>query len=168
MNTKLNREALRHIARLEAAHLEAALAEHPYATNDIVRIGLTAPPMVSSRALTKVSAHGWAFFYVLAVGAIEAPGAYIPTSSILSRIVAIDPLLSKLGKSWLNPTEDQVYSAVLNIRQTLKQKKLNHDLVQRFKQHGYRLSTPALNIIIDVPRILAGSSPSPFIAGGRV
>ena len=135
----------RFLARQEAAQLK-----HDYLTNDIVNIHWHQPLRVNGRPL-KLSSHGRTLLLLLAARATEFPGDCMPTEDIIAALVRGKRLLGDLRMSWNNPTHAQVHSAVRDVRLALEKNKLNTALVELVSGKGYRLSTPAMNVVINVP-----------------
>lgn len=156
-------DSARYLARQEAAQ-----QKHGYLTNDIVNISWHQPPRVNGRPL-KLSTHGLTALLLLAERAVEFPGDYVPTEDIILAIEKGKRLLGNLKMSWNNPTPNQVHAAVNNVRRAIRKTGLNPDLVESVQGKGYRLSTPAMNIVINVPgaESLAALSLNTFVRKDR-
>lgn len=136
---------LRFIERQESAHLK-----HDFATNDIVRASVRQAPRVNGRPL-ELGTHGLTLLLLLAGRAKKAQGDFLSTEEIVQALDYERRTLGEMGISWETPTKGSVYSAVAEIRMMLLKSGLNGNLIELVSGKGYRLSTPAMNIIIDAP-----------------
>jgi DNA-binding response OmpR family regulator len=136
---------LRFIERLEVAQLK-----HDFATNDIVRASLRQAPRVNGRPLD-LGTHGLTLLLLLAARAKRIQGDFLSTEEIVLALEHERRTLGAMRMSWETPTKASVYSAVTEIRAALEKNGLNGNLIELVTGKGYRLSTPAMNIIIDAP-----------------
>lgn len=141
---------------------EAAQLKHDFLTNDIVKLRGRQAPRVNGRPL-KLSTHGQTLLLLLAARAVKYPGDYFTAEDLVLAIERGRRILGDLRLSWDRPTPGHVYSAISNVRAALQKRKLNEALVERVTGKGYRLSTPAMNVVIAVPgaELLARLAPRP-------
>lgn len=126
----------------------AAQQKHGLLTNSIVRIAGRQHPSVNGKPL-KLTLHAFTVLLLLAARAIESPGDFFSTEDIVKEIETRGDLLGELELSWQKPTGGEVHSAVSALRKTLAKQRLNRNLIESVPGKGYRLSTPAMNIVTD-------------------
>ena len=106
------------------------------------------PPRVNSKPV-KLGQHARIILLLLAARAIESPGDYFKTDEILRELTRRERILGALHLSWVKPTEAQLHSAISELRQALEDCGLDRNLIESVHGKGYRLSTPAMNILGD-------------------
>ena len=146
----------------------AAQERYNLLTNDIVKISGRQPPRVNGKPLA-LKTHARTVLLFLATQAIDHPGDYFSTDDIVLAIERRGRALGELKMSWNQPTPGQIFSAVSQLRSALGKNRLNENLVESVRGKGYRLSTPAMNILYDFPggENLARLSEGPFPRGGE-
>ena len=125
-----------------------AQAKHSLRTNAIVKLAMRQPPRVNSKPI-KLGQHARIILLLLAARAIESPGDYFKTEEILRELTRRERILGALHLSWVKPTEAQLHSAISELRQALEDCGLDRNLIESVHGKGYRLSTPAMNILGD-------------------
>lgn len=126
----------------------AAQAKHSLRTNAIVKLAMRQPPRVNSKPI-KLGQHALIVLLLLAARAIKSPGDYFSTPEILRELARRQRLLGELELSWVNPSEAEVHSAISALRQAVAKCGLDRNLIESVHGKGYRLSTPAMNILGD-------------------
>ncbi len=139
------RDDTRFIERMEMAHMK-----HHFRTNDVVRVTGLQSPRVNGKALD-LSTHGLTLFLLLAERAKAAEGDFVSSDDIIKALQAGQRVLGHMKMSWDSPSKAAIYTAVSDLRRVLRKSRLNENLIELANGKGYRLSTPAMNIIIDVP-----------------
>jgi DNA-binding winged helix-turn-helix (wHTH) protein len=129
-------------------HLEAEFANHGFRTNDVVRIAGRLQARVNGRYI-KVDSHAFALLILLAERATAVPGEYFATEGLINAIMACQARLGKLGLSWVAPDASGIHKAVCRLRAALSKAGLDESLIEHVRVQGYRLSTPAQNVMID-------------------
>jgi DNA-binding winged helix-turn-helix (wHTH) protein len=128
---------------------EAALDRHDFATNDIVVIAGRGAARVNSRHV-RLSAHAFVILVLLVEFAIKCPGKYITTEGLIIAIKSANRRLGTLGMSWVEPLPSGVHRAIYQLRAALTRAGLdNESLIELTRAQGYRLNTPAINLVID-------------------
>lgn len=136
-------------------HLETELANHRFRTNDVVRIAGRHQARVNGRFI-KVDSHAFVMLLLLAKLATADPGEYFTTDALIEAIRASQGRLGLLGLSWVEPDASGIHKAICQLRTALKRAGLDESLVEHVRVQGYRLSTPAQNIVIDPEFRLSG------------
>lgn len=136
--------------------------KHGYLTNALVKIRGRQAPRVDGRPL-KLSGHGHALVLLLAARAVAFPGDYFTSDELVLALERGQRVLGGLELSWARPTPANLYTAVKDARHALTRWKLSKSLIEHVLGKGYRLSTPAMNVVIDVPgaELLAKLPPPP-------
>jgi hypothetical protein len=134
---------------------EAALAKHGFATNDLVRIPGRHLAKINGR-FVKLGDHAFTVLVLLAEQAIKSTGEYVSTEALIVAIKRGYRRLGALEMSWVEPTGEGVHRAVCQIRVALKKAGLDDSLLELVRGQGYRLNTPAFNILIDPAMGISG------------
>ena len=128
----------------------AAISKYQLRTNDLVMIGGHMRVQINGTPLIRLKRHELTVLLILAAYAINSPGAPLGTKAILLAIERGNSWLASQGMSWSGATEQAVYQSIWRLREILRQKNLNEALIELLPNLGYRLSTPALNIEIEL------------------
>lgn len=128
----------------------AAMAKHQLRTNDLVMIGGHMRVQINGTPLIRLKPHELTVLLILASYARHAPGAPLGTKAMILAIERGNSWLASQGMSWLGATEQAVYQTIWRLREILRQKHLNVALIELLPNLGYRLSTPAMNIEIEL------------------
>ena len=138
---------------LIAALIELQLAahfKHRFRSNDIVQIDERGGIRVNGATLCGLKAQDFIVLRILALHAHAHPGDPISVPEIIAAVRADSLAPNSLGLSWVDPHDKVIHDAVYRLRQALKNVGLNIALIERISRKGYRLSTPATNILLSV------------------
>ena len=127
---------------------EAALTKHDFVTNDLVRIPGRHLAKINGR-FVKLGDHAFTVLVLLAEQAMKPSGEYVSTEALILAIKNGGRRLGALRMSWVEPTAEGVHKAVCQIRVALKKAGLDDSILELVRGQGYRLNTPAFNILID-------------------
>jgi len=141
--------------------LETALMAHYFVTNDVVRIPACHQAVINGKPV-KLGAHAFTVLVLLAEMAINSPGDFASTEALIRAIKCAQRRLGALKISWLEPTDDDIFKAVSEIRLKLDKAGLDESLIESERGYGYRLSTPGFNILIDPSVSIFGGAPPPL------
>jgi DNA-binding winged helix-turn-helix (wHTH) protein len=148
-------------------HEEATLSKLGFVTNDLVRIAGRRLAKVNGKDV-KLGDHAFTVLVLLAEHGIKSPGGYVSMDGLLLAIGNSKRRLGELGMSWVEPTPAAVYRAVCQLRSALTAVGLDESVIDSGRGLGYRLNTPATNILIDPALgISTGSGEEPGKPGGN-
>ena len=128
----------------------AALTKHQFRTNDLVQIGDYPFVRINGTPLLGLKSHDRTVLLILALQAMIMPGAPVATKEIVQVIANGNDWLASRGMSWSTPKAEEVHRAICRVRSTLWRKGFNPVLIQSVAGPAYRLSTPAMNVTIDL------------------
>jgi len=136
---------------------EAALAQFRFLANDLVLLCGRHAVRVNATPL-KLGSHAFTMLVLLAERALTPSGELFATEDVISTLERSRRRLGALGLSWGNPTDLSIFKAVCALRAALTRAGLNPRLVESVRGQGYRLNTPAMNVLVD-PAVRISSGP---------
>jgi hypothetical protein len=130
----------------------AALEKYRFLTNSILMLHWHQPSSVNNEPLD-IGTRAFTMLLLLAGRALESPGDYLESNAIVEAVERRARLLGDLGLSWHQPTQQQVHSAMSELRLAFRSEAAGHAFIESAPRQGkgYRLSTPNVNIIPDEP-----------------